>query len=849
MIPSNLSAPSGRIPGGLVWLSQGFAVASLSAGLVLTPSTFTNRYEGALDLAMTGLDAPGQSVVVEEFFDADLSGTVSAPDVLLRRFVVTDGQVTSLGGQRNLNVAGDEDGAANGSLTTRLNFTVGEFVSHLPGQHVFRVSPVGSGFVPFSAVLTVTQQTFGGSGVSGTITNSGGTPQVGAIVLVFGGTDFEVVAQTVSGLGGAYALALPPGSYAVAAAKAGLTCDLNAAPMFTVTSGAVSSGQNVTLSAAGRTVSGTVRNGSTLAVLPAVPVIGMSDSGHLGLTLSDAAGGYVMPAPAEPIQLQTEEFAVARVGCLGGEFQESGTTSVTGFNLDHLAGTALIYGTIATPSSAPVAFARVNGETNGSPTYKSVGISTASGTYSLATLPAAWRVLAEKPNYLAAEVTTVVNTGGTAVLQNLTAYPVTSHLRGQIRDDANQPVGNVTVLAVEYLPGSGTTLSARAAADANGNFDLGVFGGGGSATNPWSLQLNQDRNTAQYVSSQPIFQVQDGIDTNGIVYTVYRVMAHLRGQVLDEFDTPVGGVNVYASGLNGSLLTGNNADGGGNFDLGLFSGNWSIGLSNIAGLGIIPQANPTVSITNGVDQNGFVFRVRHVSGSISGTLRNATGTGLGNVPVTGTATVSGNAFTATSTTAGDGTYTFPVFSSTWSVSVDPTALYNLGYLTPATQNVFVNTSVGGVDFVAPARPNYASYQSTFFTLAEQGNPAISGASANPSGDGVVNLLKYAFYLDPKKTVGSPPALPVPNPSGLPVAGTLGGIGGPFATLTYRRVIGALDLQYVVEQSTGLGSGFATASGASEEVLGTDGPIETIRTKVPIGANTHFFLRLRVTKSP
>ncbi|MBS0656765.1 MAG: carboxypeptidase regulatory-like domain-containing protein [Verrucomicrobia bacterium] len=841
-----MSAPSGRFPGGILFFAQLLLAASLGAGLTLSPTTFTNRYEGALDLAITGLDAAGQSVVVEEFFDADASGTVSAPDVLLRRFVVTDGQVTSVGGQRNLNVAGDEDGAANGSLLTRLNFAAGEFVSHLPGQHVFRVSPVGSGFAPFSAVLTVTTQSFGGGGVSGIVTNSGGTPLVGAIVVIFGGTDFEVVAQTISGLGGAYALPLPPGSYAAAAAKAGFTCNLNTAPMFTVDKSVVS-GQNIALTAAGRTVSGTVRNGSTLAPLPAVPVVGMSASGHLGLTLSDAVGNYLLPAPAEAIQLQIEEFSAARAGCLSGEFQESGTTSVTGVNLDHTAGTALLYGTIATPTSAPVAFARVDGQTNGSPTYASVGISTATGAYTLAALPAAWRINADKPNFIVAEASTVVNTAGSAVLQNLTGYAVTSHLRGQIRDDANQPVGNVVLLAVEYLPGSGTTLSSRSQVDANGNFDLGVFGAGGSSTKPWTLQLNQNENTAQYVSSSPVFNVQDGTDIEGITYTVYRVMAHLRGQVLDEFDVPVGGVNVYASGLNGSLLTGNNADGSGQFDLGLFAGGWSIGLSNIAGLGIIPQANPTVTIVNGVDQNGFVFRVRHTSGTISGTLRNAQGTGLANVTVTGTATVSGNTFTSTVVTAANGTYSFPVFSSNWSVSVDAAALYAQGYLTPSAQNVFVNTSVGGVDFVAPARPTYASYQSVFFTPAEQGNPAVSGTTANPSGDGIVNLLKYAFYLDPKKSVGSPPALAAPNVSGLPVAGTLGGAGGPFVTLTYRRVVGAFDLQYVVEQSTALGAGFATASGATEDILGNDGTVETVRAKVPIGANPRLFLRLRVIK--
>ncbi len=43
---------------------------------------------------------------------------------------------------------------------------------------------------------------------------------------------------------------------------------------------------------------------------------------------------------------------------------------------------------------------------------------------------------------------------------------------------------------------------------------------------------------------------------------------------------------------------------------------------------------------------------------------------------------------------------------------------------------------------------YAQWKARVFTTAEQGNPAISDESAIPAKDGVTNLEKFAFDLDP-----------------------------------------------------------------------------------------------------
>lgn len=54
---------------------------------------------------------------------------------------------------------------------------------------------------------------------------------------------------------------------------------------------------------------------------------------------------------------------------------------------------------------------------------------------------------------------------------------------------------------------------------------------------------------------------------------------------------------------------------------------------------------------------------------------------------------------------------------------------------------------GSVPFAAPMDQWRASY----FTIAEFADPAVSGVLANPAGDGICNLIKYALGLDPRRS--------------------------------------------------------------------------------------------------
>ena len=75
--------------------------------------------------------------------------------------------------------------------------------------------------------------------------------------------------------------------------------------------------------------------------------------------------------------------------------------------------------------------------------------------------------------------------------------------------------------------------------------------------------------------------------------------------------------------------------------------------------------------------------------------------------------------------------------------------------------------------------------------------------------------------------------------------TQGGFSPGTASLTYRKITTATQLQYEVEQSTDLVTW--TPVTTQDQVVDTRGNVQTIQANVAVGANTSLFLRLRITQ--
>ncbi len=126
---------------------------------------------------------------------------------------------------------------------------------------------------------------------------------------------------------------------------------------------------------------------------------------------------------------------------------------------------------------------------------------------------------------------------------------------------------------------------------------------------------------------------------------------------------------------------------------------------------------------------------------------------------------------------------------------------------------------------------------TRFSTAELANPAVSGDLASPAGDGIGNLLKYAFNLDPK----------VSGAGGLPVAGTTVRSGVTYLTLTHRLNRQASDMSVRYQNSADLTSwADVTPTVLSTAHLDADATDQVV-VGVSMAAGGRRFLRVVVSK--
>ncbi len=149
------------------------------------------------------------------------------------------------------------------------------------------------------------------------------------------------------------------------------------------------------------------------------------------------------------------------------------------------------------------------------------------------------------------------------------------------------------------------------------------------------------------------------------------------------------------------------------------------------------------------------------------------------------------------------------------------------------------------NLVSPASATVTVHDTPFndWRLTEFGtnanDSAISGDLADPDGDGIVNLLKYALDLNPN--VASVQGLPTSQID--PACACL--------TLTYTKVLSAIDLTYSAEAAGDPGGPWST-NGITSAVITNNGLTQTIKASDagnPIPPASARFMHLKVTREP
>lgn len=150
---------------------------------------------------------------------------------------------------------------------------------------------------------------------------------------------------------------------------------------------------------------------------------------------------------------------------------------------------------------------------------------------------------------------------------------------------------------------------------------------------------------------------------------------------------------------------------------------------------------------------------------------------------------------------------------------------------------------GTATLVIAALSPYAAWQSEYFSASNLANQTVSGDTADPAGDGIPNLMKYALNLNPYTD----------GVSGMPVESVVRTRSGYYLELTYTQVIAATDITYTVQVSGDLQT-WSSGKGYTSQVSATNNPdgitqSVTVQSVTPLsGTNPTLFIRLQVTKS-
>ena len=586
--------------------------AQAAVSLTVSPANITNDFVGKVTLTIPGLSA-GQTVRVERFSDLNGNGVVNAPtDRLFRSFTVTDGQLPIIGGVRNLNVPGDDDGAVNGALRVDLDQPgIDNVLGTAAGSFIYRVSDPLNVFPPATQTFTVAQKVYA-QGIRGRVTAAaGGSPLAGAFVVLLSANGHGIGGAFADATGN-YELKTPPGDYQIIPIYSGYLADFSVGSATVVTSQFTTN--NLALATGAFTLSGRVTDATSGAGLAGVLMFGDSTNNLFSTATTDTDGNYSFVVSASQWQVEVNESGLTQLGYLRPVNRITNITSASAANVNFAApkATALIYGTVKDNLNNPVNGVETRANDQGN-LYQSQGRSFApNGNYTMGVLAGTWGVGVE-PDSLPAGYTTGTGTNvtlnaGQAVQANLILSAVTAHLRGQLRDDSGAPISNMTIVVQKYPFNQSGAGSSYPMTDANGNFDAGVYAG------TWNIALEcVEANQRSLVNQGGYdYTVVDGVNQIGLVLTFQRSTGVITGTVKDTLNNPIAGVqldaNITGTGIHyysGCVAT----DASGTYTIRVLnnsSWNISVRTSDLNARGFNGVSGQTVNISGGNGVANFV---------------------------------------------------------------------------------------------------------------------------------------------------------------------------------------------------------------------------------------------------
>jgi hypothetical protein len=464
-------------------LSSALASLSGAATLSVSPTSTSNTYAGVITLQIGGL-TNGEPVVVQEFLDANSNGAVDAGELLVDTFPITDGGVSLIGGQTNLNVPFDSN-ATGGAITTTLFFSVPLLVENFVGGHIFRVLSPSAGLTPVDATFIVTNAAFSQS-VTGQVF-LGASPATNAVVVALIGPDGGYAGAALADSTGHYSLRLPTNNYTLIASQPDCYFDLSLAPQVALTSGMTAT-NNLYLTNGTVTISGSVRDATNNSPLGGVFLL-LESGDNLAIAFTASNGTFSAAIAPSYWQFEIQEDRMARRGYVNlQEYPQVDTTTgaVANVNLLLPKANAMFYGRFTNNLGVPYANVQLgaNDIQAGPSIFEGSGLGDANGYYAVAVLAGTnqWFCSPETEetstlaNHVVSQGQSVVLTNGQAYLQNFTALAATAWISGHVQDDTGNPVVGVSLGSGAFIGGVNYS-PASALTDDAGNYSLAAIAG------------------------------------------------------------------------------------------------------------------------------------------------------------------------------------------------------------------------------------------------------------------------------------------------------------------------------------------------------------------------------------
>jgi hypothetical protein len=252
----------------------------------------------------------------------------------------------------------------------------------------------------------------------------------------------------------------------------------------------------------------------------------------------------------------------------------------------------------------------------------------------------------------------------------------------------------------------------------------------------------------------------------------------------------------------------------------------------------VPVPLPAVTIA-ATQPNAVVF------GPVAGQFT-VTRTGATTNSLTVKYATSGSAVSGTDYTALSGSVTIPAGASSATISFTP--LEDSGVSSPtvtitlSADNPYTIGSPASATATIEELTAYQSWKTSEFGSGAT-NPAIGGDTADPSGNGVANLLSYAFASNPL----------TPNTDPLPVLSTVNLSGQDYVEVTFTQINNDPNLSCTVQVTGDISgvtdtwhSGSSYTTNAVPPVITGTTTQYTVRDLTPVTTNAKRFIRVQVT---